>query len=170
MKNNICRPQYQHNIIVCSLCDNVTALKCAICEHTVLFVQFVQCVQFVNSSAQFVNTQKHTEGVNAKKMQSTKCTENGVFNLNLRGILILHNQTTTQVQLQQLYSEIGAEWERSQWNYLYDLFSVISLYDTVNRPAEPTGYNSALVLKLTMNILATTKPRHWGIIVLIYFS
>ena len=109
MKNNICRPQYQHNIIMCSLCDNVTALKCAICEHTVLFVQFVQCVQcvqcvqflqfvqfvqcvqFVNSSAQFVNTQKHTESANAKKMQSTKCTENGEFNLNLRGILILYN-------------------------------------------------------------------------------
>ena len=123
MKYNICRPQYQHNIFMCSLCDNVTALKCAICEHTVLFVQFVQfvqCVQFVNSSAQFVNTQKHTESANAKKMQSTKCTENGVFNSNLRGILILYNQTTTQVQLQQLYSEIGAEWERSQWNYLYD--------------------------------------------------
>ena len=91
MKYNICRSQYQHNIIVCSLCDNVTALKCAICEHTVVFmqiVQFVQCVQFVNSSAQFVNTQKHTESANAKKMQSTKCTE---------------NETTTQVQLQQLH-------------------------------------------------------------------
>ena len=104
----------------------MTALKCAICEHTVLFVQFVQFVQFVNSSAQFVNTQKHTEGVNAKKMQSTKCTENGVFNSNLWGILILYNQPTTQVQLQQLYSEIGAEWERSQWNYLYDLVATSS--------------------------------------------
>ena len=84
---------------ICAMCA-IRELKCAICEHT--------------------------ESANAKKMQRTECTENGVFNLNLRGILILYNQTTTQVQLQQLYSEIGAEWERSQWNYLYDEVSTSS--------------------------------------------
>ena len=62
-----------------------------------------------NSSAQFVKTQR----ANAKKMQSTKCTANGVFSLNLKGALILYNQTTTQVYLQQLKSEIGAEEEHS---------------------------------------------------------
>ena len=33
---------------------------------------------------------------------------------------------STKVQLQQLNSEIGAEWERSQWNYLYDLVTTSS--------------------------------------------
>ena len=60
MKNNICRPQYQHNIIMCILCDNVTALKCAICEHT-------ECKCKVNAKYKM------------------RCTANCVFNLDLKG-------------------------------------------------------------------------------------
>ena len=91
-----------------------------------------------------------------------------VYLIQISGVFLFYTTKRRHKSSCNNYIEIGAEWERSQWKYLYDLFSVISLYDTVNRPAEPTGYNSALVLKLTMNILATTKPRHWCIVVQMY--
>ena len=68
----------------------IRELKCAICEHT----------------------ETHRE--RKCKVQNVLKMVYSMFSLNLRGILILYNQKTTQVQLQQLNSEIGAEWERSQ--------------------------------------------------------